>query len=258
MYQSELHPDGWGVSYYIDDCPHLIKSIETAVDDTLFEKVSGVVSSQTVLAHLRKTTIGENSILNTHPFQHGKWTFAHNGNIKNFEIHKEALKKLINEKYINYILGSTDSEIIFFILLSEIYIQSKKNTINIDQNLIYASIKNSISNITSIIGDHTINDSDPPSETFLSFILTNGNLMVCYNGGKTLHYSTHKNACEDRDDCKFYSKACENEIEKVENLKANHLIISSEVIKGSNIWIKLNPKEIVGVDQNMNFFKKSL
>ena len=65
--QSESHPDGWGVAYYIGDAPHIIRSAHTALNDKLFHKVSGIVSSQTVVAHIRKTTQGDNTVLNTHP-----------------------------------------------------------------------------------------------------------------------------------------------------------------------------------------------
>ena len=81
MGQSRRHPDGWGLVYYISDSPHVVKSTNTAESDELFHHLSGVVTSQTVLAHIRKATHGKLSILNTHPFQYGKWTFAHNGNV---------------------------------------------------------------------------------------------------------------------------------------------------------------------------------
>ena len=110
MNQSSAHPDGWGVAYYQAGAPHLIKSVSTAVNDHLFRRVSGVVSSQTVLAHLRKATQGELSILNTHPFQFGQWTFAHNVNIKGFHIqHRDVLMNAIDTDLRRYILGDTDS-----------------------------------------------------------------------------------------------------------------------------------------------------
>ena len=57
--QSVDHPDGWGVAYYIGYSPHLIKADRPAIECEIFKKVSGVVSSHTVLAHIRKSTIGE-------------------------------------------------------------------------------------------------------------------------------------------------------------------------------------------------------
>ena len=60
MLQSERHPDGWGVAYYIANAPHVIKSASAAVSDHLFRHVSGIVTSETVLAHIRKAVkLGE-------------------------------------------------------------------------------------------------------------------------------------------------------------------------------------------------------
>src|SRR5262245_46837922 len=77
--QSGRHPDGWGVAFYVDGAPQVTRSPTTALTCALFRRVSGVVASETVLAHVRKATQGEPSVLNCHPFQHGRWTFAHNG-----------------------------------------------------------------------------------------------------------------------------------------------------------------------------------
>ena len=89
--QSERHPDGWGVAYYVAGAPHLLRSVQTAVNDRMFQHVSGIVTSQTVLAHLRKATQGELTVIDTHPFQYGTWAFAHNGNIKNFPALRDTL-----------------------------------------------------------------------------------------------------------------------------------------------------------------------
>ena len=43
--QSEAHPDGWGVAFYVDGAPHVTRSASHALGDALFHRVSGVVSS---------------------------------------------------------------------------------------------------------------------------------------------------------------------------------------------------------------------
>lgn len=78
--QSSRHRDGWGLAFYLGNrIPHTIKSALPANADNIFSKVSGVVASETVLAHIRQATTGDKNILNSHPFQHGNWVFAHNG-----------------------------------------------------------------------------------------------------------------------------------------------------------------------------------
>ena len=83
--QSGEHPDGWGVAHYEGGYPHLIRGDKQALEDGLFKEVSGVVTTRTLLAHVRRATVGEISVLNCHPFQHGPWTFAHNGELPKFK-----------------------------------------------------------------------------------------------------------------------------------------------------------------------------
>ncbi|AYF45546.1 glutamine amidotransferase domain protein [Halobacteriovorax sp. BALOs_7] len=253
--QSREHPHGWGVAYYVRNSPHIIKSTSAALEDKIFKKVSGVVSSQTVLGHIRKATIGETNILNTHPFQYGHWTFAHNGNIKNFDKHREKIIEHIPEYFQKFILGTTDSETLFYFLLSKVSkdINLSAEEINIEE---FTNIINeAINELIEIVGDLNFDEDAPPTENFVSFIITNGNLMLAFNGGKKLYYSTYKNKCLDRDTCSSYSPECEA---PTKTGFVNHLIFSSEPLSGDNIWIDLGPKEILGIDYKMKIFKKTL
>ncbi len=76
-----------------------------------------MVASETVLAHVRSATQGEKTVLNCHPFQYGRWVFAHNGDIPDFAKHREALFDEVAPNLRRYILGETDSEVVFFIFL---------------------------------------------------------------------------------------------------------------------------------------------
>tara|TARA_B100000925_G_scaffold87749_1_gene63229 strand:- start:20831 stop:21625 length:795 start_codon:yes stop_codon:yes gene_type:complete len=246
--QSVDHPDGWGVCYYIGSSPHIIKADKPAMDCDIFKKVSGVVSSHTVLAHIRKSTIGNVSPLNTHPFQFGNWVFAHNGNIKNFEEKKPSLHQLISNTFKPYILGTTDSEIIFYIILSELEKELDLFSLSVDFYAIKKACQNAIEEIIKIIGDLSKNDS-PPEESFLTFILTNGDNLIAFNGGKDLFYSTYKNECPDRDTCDSFAPFCEA---PATDGKINHLLFSSEPLSGENIWIKMVKGDLIGSCNEMN------
>ena len=89
--QSNEHPDGWGVAFYVDGAPHVTRSPMTALGDHLFHRLSGVVASETVLAHVRRATQGKNTVFNCHPFQYGRWVFAHNGDVPEFESRRDQL-----------------------------------------------------------------------------------------------------------------------------------------------------------------------
>ncbi len=254
--QSTAHPDGWGVAYYLEKAPHVIKSEKTAIEDRLFQKVSGLVSSQTVIAHLRRATQGDKNILNTHPFQYGPWIFAHNGHLKNLELKKTEIKELINENLKKFILGDTDSELIFYVLLSEI---SKSHGLS-DQNISISDLsvcmKSAVKKIISITGPCDFEDSEiKTNHNYLTFVLTNGDLMLAHQGGQPLYYSTYKTKCSDSKICAAYSQSCE--AVSVDGV-VNHLIFSSEPLSGENIWLQMAGHKIVGVDKKMKLFFSSI
>ena len=56
--QSVNHPDGWGVAYYLSGSPHIVKSTDMAKNCELFKKVSGVVSSKTVMPIFENLQLG--------------------------------------------------------------------------------------------------------------------------------------------------------------------------------------------------------
>lgn len=250
MHLSEDHPDGWGVAYYVASSPHVVKSESPAIKDNLFKKVSGIVASNTVLAHLRKATAGSLDITNTHPFQYGRWVFAHNGNIKSFTSHRSALLKNIPEEFRRFIIGETDSELIFYFLMARISEHLNLHSKAIDASSLTSVITMAISEVTSIIGPYMLKDG-PPTETYLSFILTNGVEFVVFQGGKPLYYSTHKSACSEKSECAFYNQTCEARSRLGDRI--NHLLVSSEPMSGDNIWTAMKPGELLILDRNMRY-----
>lgn len=251
IHQSEEHPDGWGVTYYVAGNPHLIKTADSAFADSLFQHVFGVVSSETVIAHLRKATLGDHSIINTHPFQYGSWVFAHNGNIKDFHLCKGKLHARVADKLKKYILGQTDSELIFYLILTFLEETSGANlhTPDIPMDALVGASQQTINFITSIAGALQTDDTGPNTENFLTFLITNGQTMLAHQGGKSLYYSVHKNRCSERDSCPFFIKACENESR---GGKVSHLLFSSEALQGENVWRPMQMHQIVGIDAQMN------
>lgn len=247
--QSEDHPDGWGVAYYVDGSPHVTKSPTLALGDQLFHRLSGVVSSETVLAHVRKATVGHKTVLNTHPFQYGRWVFAHNGNVPGFDTHREQLVMLIEPRLRRFVLGETDSETIFHILLSEL---SKGAPLDQPRPLadVMLALRRTVDLVTHVVG--TCDVSDP---LLLTLMVTDGRVLAACQGGKDLYWSTHKNRCSDRDACSSLSPECEA---PTTTGRVNHCIISSEPLSGENVWQRLNHGDMVGVDEKMLISRAAL
>jgi glutamine amidotransferase len=247
--QSERHPDGWGVAYYIGDSPHLIKSSDQALSDQLFHRVSGVVSSQTVLAHIRKATHGTQSPLNSHPFQYGRWIFAHNGNLKNYAEHHSEILTRVHPQFRRFVLGDTDSEVFFYLLLTHMQRRQDVHREDFDIADLAEAAAEAIAEVTDVVGPLMIDGGDPArDENFLTFIATNGSIMLAHQGGQPLFFSTHKTRCPDRDTCPSFAPECEM---VSRSGFVNHLVLSSEPLQGENVWTELSAQEMVGVDRRM-------
>lgn len=117
------HPDGWGFAYYIGKGAQVIKEPVKALESPLSEYLSnyGAIKSNIILAHVRKTSVGNNTFENTHPFTRElngtQWVFQHHGTLVN---HQELPLGRFKP------MGITDSEHIFCHILKNL----EENTSN--------------------------------------------------------------------------------------------------------------------------------
>jgi glutamine amidotransferase len=247
--QSNQHPDGWGVAFYIDGAPHVTRSPSTALGDALFHRLSGVVSSETVLAHVRKATQGDKTVFNCHPFQHGRWVFAHNGDIPRFEDLRSALLELVDQRLRRFVMGDTDSEVVFFVFLSEL---ARAAGAGQRPELPHAmsALRSTVKRVRELC------DGRPGVDAaLLTLMATDGENLVATHGGKELYFSTYKTRCSDRAQCPSLSAACEA---PSESGIVNHFIVSSEPLQGENVWLPLEAGDIVGVDRRMQISKSHI
>lgn len=238
--QSNLHPDGWGVAYYVDGAPHVTRNPSAALGDQLFHRLSGVVSSQTVLAHVRKATRGGKTVLNCHPFQYGRWVFAHNGDIPDFDRYREKLVECVSSSLRRFILGETDSEVVFFMLLTELQKGGPLVATRSVRDIVDA-VRSATARVREVC-------DRPDTRATLTIMVTNGDTLVAAHGGKELFWSTYKTRCSDRGHCKSLSPECEA---PSTTGRVNHCILSSEPLQGENVWLPLSEGDIVGVDEAM-------
>lgn len=244
--QSVRHQDGWGVAYYVDGTPHVTKSPTHALSDALFHRVSGVVSSETVLAHVRRATQGANTVLNCHPFQHGRWVFAHNGDIPGFEATwRKPLLAEVAPRLRRFILGDTDSEVLFFILLSRMQKHGPLSKPLAAEEVLDA-VEEAMSDVRSICGE----GKDPP---LLTCIVTDGATLAACQGGKELYWSSYKTRCAVRDTCPSLAPECEA---PTESGFVNHLIVTSEPLQGENVWREMDLGDAVAVDWRMKLAQR--
>jgi glutamine amidotransferase len=247
--QSSVHPDGWGVAFYVDGSPHITRSPSTALSDALFHRVSGVVSSETVLAHVRRATVGAVSVLNCHPFQYGRWIFAHNGEVHRFPEHREKLVAEVAPRLRRFILGETDSEVCFFMFLTELS-QHGALSGRLGVEEVIDAMRVTVKKVRDLCDGRGEGES-----SLLTFLVTDGTVMLGAEGGKELFWSTYKGRCADRETCPSLAHECEHE---TRTGFVNHLIFSSEPLQGENVWLPFERDEVVAVDRQMRLVRGSL
>lgn len=242
--QSAAHPDGWGVAYYIAGAPHLIRSAGSAQSDEIFRQVGSIVASQTVLAHVRKATRGVVSPLNCHPFQYGRWVMAHNGDVDQFAAVRPHLLDRIAPRFRRHLLGETDSEAIFHLFLTHLAARVDVTRRGTPVDQVTDALRLTLDQVREDAARHS--QVDP----LLTIVITDGELLVAHQGGKSLNFSTWKQRCSERDACPFLVAECEA---PTANGHVNHLIVTSEPLQGENVWTSMAPGEIVSVDPFMRF-----
>jgi predicted glutamine amidotransferase len=107
--QSERHDSGWGIACYENGVPLVRRFPKAAHVDPGFRSAAEVVS-QLIMAHVRRATMGDLKLENTHPFAKDRYTYCHNGTIL------EADRLLEDSKLSPG--GETDSERFFCLLMT--------------------------------------------------------------------------------------------------------------------------------------------
>lgn len=171
--QSREHPDGWGLGWYEGGAARVVHSLSPAHGDRDFETLSQYVQALTVVAHVRKASVGRVAPENTHPFQRGPWLFAHNGTLPDWERARPLLEAQIAPALREQLRGETDSERCFHLFLSRLQRGDGAAA--------------ALAETVRAVRDIYRGAPEPPSTTFLA---TDGSIMVACRSGRTLHLSS--------------------------------------------------------------------
>ena len=111
--------DGFGFAWYDEDRgPGLYRDVLPAWSDGNLLSLCTMITSRLFLAHVRASTSGETSRVNCHPFTHGRWAFMHNGQVPEIERIRRPLEAMLPDDLYAARRGTTDSELIFLLLLA--------------------------------------------------------------------------------------------------------------------------------------------
>ena len=112
------HADGWGIAAYDGDDLQVQRRASAAHDGHYFCEAAERVEATTVLAHVRRATVGRIGLANTHPFVHGPFALVHNGTVPYFADIRPRLLDAMTPDHRGAIQGGTDSEHLLHLTLS--------------------------------------------------------------------------------------------------------------------------------------------
>jgi len=185
----EINVDGFGIGWYVEDnkVPCLYTSIKTPWSDFNFRRLSKILKSKLIFAHIRAIKPFSSGLIhefNCHPFLYKNLLFMHNGDLKDFRSYIKKVINKIDDNILSNLKGNTDSEYIFLLIISflknsRINIKNIKNAILEVINFIKTittqvfSFNIAITNGKFIIFTRYISNDEKPPSLYYKFFDTN-------------------------------------------------------------------------------------
>src|SRR4051812_48960048 len=234
--QSREHPDGWGLGWYVGRVPQVVRSLSPAHGDEDFEQVGSFVTASTILAHLRKASVGAVSLANTHPFEWGPWLFAHNGTISDWRLIGPAVEARIEPGVRAKIKGGTGSERCFYLLLT--FLARRRDP----PAATFADAAGAIREAVECVHAAARKAEQPEPST--NFLATDGRMMIACRYGRTLHVSAPEPGRDGRVD--YFAVASEDPK------------LHQPVPPGRAPWREVAKGAVIGVDADLRLCRAAL
>jgi glutamine amidotransferase len=185
--RGECHVDGWGMASFDDGGePHVTKSLRAAFSDPGFGELARSVTATALVAHVRLASVGSAALVNTHPFVHGRWVFAHNGTLEDFTARKGPLVEAIPDDLRQMIRGDTDSEHAFLFWLGQWRAAAGGVDTSPSVELMIATLQRTIKLLDGWFPAHN------GEESKFTFVVTNGRLLAATRWRHSLSYLEHR------------------------------------------------------------------
>ncbi|WP_275976810.1 class II glutamine amidotransferase [Polyangium aurulentum] len=176
---SHEHPDGWGIAVHDGRDWGLYRNATCARDDEQFRSIASSARGRVLIAHIRKATVGNIDLSNTHPFRRDSWVFAHNGTITDLDY----MERRTSSARRCEIEGSTDSERFFAYLLTALdEAGATAGSRKASPGAAYRALRTAVHAATS-----------QPRFGAANFLLSDGEVMFVHRLGRTLHTSSDAN-----------------------------------------------------------------
>jgi len=137
--------DGFGMGWYGGNGPAVYHSVAPAWSDANLRELAAHVESPLFMAHVRAAIGSPVQQTNCHPFRHGEWLFVHNGYIAQMAKIRRDLMLALDPELFADVQGSTDTEVVFHLALTN----------GLEQDPI-AALERTVGLIESVADEHGI------------------------------------------------------------------------------------------------------
>jgi glutamine amidotransferase len=168
------HADGWGIAAYERGEVRVQRRASAAHDGHHFCAAAARVEAATVIAHVRRATVGHIGLANTHPFVHGAFSLVHNGTVPYFAEIRPRLLEAMTAEHRAAIQGDTDSEHLLHLILAT---QARAGT------SLFASLEAALRLVIA-----SCREIGQEPHLGLNVLLSDGVRMVGSRWRRTLHY----------------------------------------------------------------------
>ena len=227
--EEPLNGDGFGVGWYAqgqDLDPAVFRSITPAWNNRNLHNLARVIRSHCFLAHVRAATLSSGvNEANCHPFRFHQYLCMHNGDVGNFRKVRRQLLDSVCDDAFNQVFGSTDSEVLFAVIIDELL----KTPAGEDSALARA-LGRAIQRVVAIVREY---GDDEPS--YLNIALTDG-----------IHaaVSRYANDPDGQPESLYYY--CGELYHPVDaNAAQGEVVVSSEKLTNAEGWIEVPPNHMV-------------
>ncbi len=177
-------PDAYGFGHYGGGSVLLGKRPTGVAQPLTLRDLVGRVDSEALLVHARYATVGNAKDENTHPFRFRRWLFAHDGTIEAFDRVKAGLTAALPDFLRRNLQGDTDSEHAFMWFLKLLNNQNRIDDLDLDAGTAAAALAATVKQLEAFSREA---GAQRPSR--LTFVATNGRIMVASRRGGPLHYA---------------------------------------------------------------------
>lgn len=220
--------DGFGVAWYgRRSRPGVFKDILPAWNDENLRSLSSQVESRLFFAHVRASTGTSVARSNCHPFTWKQWTFMHNGKIGKWSQCRREVEALIHPDLYPNRLGTTDSEALFLVALSE----------GLEEDPVRA-MERAVARVLKVMDRH---DGDEPLR--MSAALTDGNEIWAFRfssdaASPTLYYGNPQTRTKDPSpDTEVHTIASEPSDDRIAHW---HVVEEARSLRWSGGRVRLN------------------